>query len=470
MKIISYFCIVKRFKHIFRVILAVILTNLTTIVTAQDFSGNNAPDISVQNSRVNEEATAWLDSVDISLLTCGPGEEVWSYYGHSALRIQDKAHGSDVAVNWGMFSFRQSFFVLRFVFGLTDYQIGIYPMAHFMEEYSAEGRWVRQQRLHLSREEKMKILQAIDENAQPENRTYRYNFFFDNCTTRAREMVITNIGYCNTNFKDNDAQSSYREEIHKLNGNHRWARFGNDLLLGYMSDRDITKREWEFLPDNLSKDFATEGRKDFINDGRKDFGNDPSGNDDANRIYGKDGYLMLVDSTCYLIPPSPTREVAEAEAITPTVVFISLAVLTIGLSVLEWRKKKNFWALDAFLLILTGLPGLILFAMLFSQHPTVQVNFQMLILNPINLIFVWKTIQKMRQGKLYWYYDVWGICLVVSLFMQIGQTYAEGMLTLALSLLVRYAIKSTMLDLSANNLKIQHRIITKFSKKKKNQE
>ena len=470
MKIISYFCIVKRFKHIFRVILAVILTNLTTIVTAQDFSGNNAPDISVQNSRVNEEATAWLDSVDISLLTCGPGEEVWSYYGHSALRIQDKVHGSDVAVNWGMFSFRQSFFVLRFVFGLTDYQIGIYPMSDFMAEYSAEGRWVRQQRLHLSREEKLKVLHAIEENAQPENRTYRYNFFFDNCTTRAREMVITNIGYCNTNFKDNDAQSSYREEIHKLNGNHSWARFGNDLLLGYMSDRDITKREWEFLPDNLSKDFATEGRKDFINDGRKDFGNDPSGDADANRIYGKDGYLMLVDSTCYLIPPTPAREVAEAEAITPTMVFISLAVLTIGLSVLEWRKKKNFWVLDAFLLILTGLPGLILLAMLFSQHPTVQVNFQMLILNPINLIFVWKTIQKMRQGKLYWYYEVWGLCLVASLFMQIWQTYAEGMVTLALSLLVRYAFKSTMLDLSANNLKIQHRIITKFRKKKKNQE
>lgn len=450
----------KRFKHIFRVILAVILTNLTTIVTAQDFSGYNAPDISVQNSRVNEEATAWLDSVDISLLTCGPGEEVWSYYGHSALRIQDKAHGSDVAVNWGMFSFRQNFFVLRFVFGLTDYQIGIYPMTDFMAEYSAEGRWVRQQRLHLSREEKLKVLHAIEENAQPENRTYRYNFFFDNCTTRAREMVITNIGYCNTNFKDTDAQSTYREEIHKLNGNHRWARFGNDLLLGYLSDRDLTQREWEFLPDNLSKDFATEGRKDFIND--------TAGNTEVNHLIGKDGYLMLVDSTCYLIPP--TQKVAEAEVLTPTLVFITLAAIIIALSVFEWRRKKNFWALDAFLLILTGLPGLILFAMLFSQHPTVQVNFQMLILNPFNLIFAWKTIQKMRQGKLYWYYEVWGICLVVSLFMQIWQTYAEGMVTLALSLLVRYAFKSTMLDLSANNLKIQHRIITKFRKKKKNQE
>ena len=133
----------KRFKHIFSAILAVILINLTTEVAAQDFSRDKDSDISVQNSRVNEEATAWLDSVDISLLTCGPGQEVWSYYGHTALRIQNKAMGTDVAVNWGMFSFNQSCFVLRFVFGLTDYQIGIYPMSDFIAEYAHEGRWVR---------------------------------------------------------------------------------------------------------------------------------------------------------------------------------------------------------------------------------------------------------------------------------------------------------------------------------------
>lgn len=446
----------KRFKHIFGVILAVILTNLTTNVTAQDFSANQASEISVQNSRVNEDATSWLDSVDISLLTCGPGNEVWSYYGHSALRIQDKMHGSDVAVNWGMFSFRQSFFILRFVFGLTDCQIGIYPMTDFMAEYSAEGRWVRQQRLHLSREEKLKVLHAIEENAQPENRTYRYNFFFDNCSTRAREMVITNIGYCNTNFKDTDAQATYREEIHKLNGNHRWARFGNDLLLGYLSDRDLTQREWEFLPDNLSKDFATEGRKDFIND--------TAGNAEVNHLIRKDGYLMLVDSTCYLIPP--TQKVAEAEVITPTLVFITLAVIIIALSVFEWKRKKNFWVLDAFLLILTGLPGLILFAMIFSQHPTVQINFQLLLLNPVNLIFAWKTISKMRKGKLYWYYEVWGWCLLVALLLQIWQSYAEGMSTLAFSLLMRYAIKSTLLDLNSSKLAIQKQLMNKLRKDK----
>jgi len=448
---------VKRFKHIFRVILAVILTNLTTLVTAQDFSGSAAPDISVQNSRVNENATAWLDSVDISLLTCGPGKEVWSYYGHSALRIQDKAHNNDVAVNWGMFSFKQDFFVLRFVFGLTDYQIGIYPMTSFIAEYAAEGRWVRQQRINLSREEKMKILQAIEENAKPENRTYRYNFFYDNCTTRAREMIISNIGYKKTNFENQDSHSSYREETHKLNGSHRWSRFGNDLLLGHLADISITRREWEFLPDNLSKDFATEGRIDNINDSQN-WGDEQIINDKGN-------YVALVDSTCYLIPQQP-QVTEDEEAITPLTVAASIAIIIIGVSLVEWRKRGNYWGLDALLLILTGLPGIILFVMIFSQHPTVQVNFQLLLLNPVNLIFAWKTISKMRKGKLYWYYEVWGWCLLMALFLQIWQSYAEGMGILAFSLLMRYAIKSTLLDLNSSKLGIQKKIVKKFRKKK----
>ena len=87
----------KRFKHIFSAILAVILINLTTEVAAQDFSRDKDSDISVQNSRVNEEATAWLDSVDISLLTCGPGQEVWSYYGH---RSEERRVGKECRSRW----------------------------------------------------------------------------------------------------------------------------------------------------------------------------------------------------------------------------------------------------------------------------------------------------------------------------------------------------------------------------------
>ena len=172
----------KRFKYIFRAILAVLLIILTTNAAAQDFPGNHSKESSAGATNAQSEtsnipglAPTWLDSVDISLLTCGPGQEVWSYYGHTALRIEDKVHGTDLAVNWGMFSFQQDFFILRFVFGLTDYQIGVFPMQHFIAEYTYEGRWVKQQRLALTRDEKWKILTAIDENNQEANRTYRYN-------------------------------------------------------------------------------------------------------------------------------------------------------------------------------------------------------------------------------------------------------------------------------------------------------
>lgn len=99
------------------------------------------------------------------------------------------------------------------------------------------------------------------------------------------------------------------------------------------------------------------------------------------------------------------------------------------------------------LLILTGIPGFILLAMIFSEHPTVQINFQILILNPLNLIFAWKTCRNLYKGKIYWYYNIWGILLFVSLFMQIWQHYAEGMEILALSLLMRYVIRSIVYDL-----------------------
>ena len=445
---------------------------------AQDMMNGTAADISAQNQRVNEEATAWLDSVDISLLTCGPGQEVWSYYGHTALRIEDRAHGSDVAVNWGMFSFRQSFFVLRFVFGLTDYQIGIYPMSDFLAEYTAEGRWVRQQRIRLSREEKLNILRAIEENAKPENRTYRYNFFFDNCTTRAREMILSNIGHSNTNFTDTDTHSSYRQEIHRLNTAHPWARFGNDLLLGVMADQDIDKREWEFLPDNLSKDFAIEGRKDFS--ASTSLGSEGS-------MDVADGYVTLVDSTFYLISPQQAKTAKASAAdgsaatadgsttatskyddcVTPREVAYFLLLIIVGLCVYEAVSKKNLWWIDLVLMLLTGIPGLILLAMVFSQHPTVQLNYQMLVLNPLNLIFVWKMTKEMRRGTLPTYYEVWGLFIFASLILQIWQDYAEGMGILALSLLIRYAVKSTLLDLGDNKFGLQKFVVKKYIIRKK---
>lgn len=412
----------KRFDYIFRSFLAVILINLTTNVQAQESALPNTAKISEQNARINENAEAWLDSVDFSLLTCGPGDEVWSYYGHTALRIEDKVHHSDIVVNWGLFSFRQGNFILRFVFGHTDYQMGIMPTLDFIAEYSSQRRWVRQQRLRLTRDEKLAISRAIEANYRIENRTYRYNFFYDNCTTRARNIVFDNIDKQDVAYPSLAVPTTYRNEIHQWNKTHRWARFGNDLLLGYEADKNIGVKAYEFLPDNLSKNLDITSRN----------------------IEKKDGTIEekrpIVDSVCYLIPPQAQMEASEA--ITPSMLFACLAVIIAILCGAELYKKKNFWWLDAALLVLTGLPGLILLAMVFSLHPTVQVNFQILILNPLNLIFLWKTIKKQRIGKTYWYYNVWGGLLALSVLMQIWQHYAEGMEVLALSLLLRYCVTS----------------------------
>ena len=114
----------KHFNILFRVSLWAILLSLTCAsVKAEE--GVSIPEV---------------DSVEISLLTCGPGHEVYSLYGHTALRYNDRRTGEDWVVNYGMFSFRQRFFILRFVFGITDYKMGIIPFRDFMAEYEAEGK------------------------------------------------------------------------------------------------------------------------------------------------------------------------------------------------------------------------------------------------------------------------------------------------------------------------------------------
>lgn len=164
---ISYFCIVKRFRSLLRYIAPIIFLLLTycNSMSAQ------------QDSSLLQK----MDSVEISLLTCQPRQSVYSLYGHTAIRIQnhcsDAGMGADLAVNYGMFSFSKPYFVLRFVFGLTDYEIGIETFQEFCPEYERVGCGVLQQQLNLNREEKLALLQAIDENYRPENRVYRYNYF-----------------------------------------------------------------------------------------------------------------------------------------------------------------------------------------------------------------------------------------------------------------------------------------------------
>ncbi len=394
----------KRFKYFLRTFFIVFLLIFTI--------NTNAEETNLLKS---------MDSVDISLLTCGPGKEIYSMFGHSALRVNDKIHHQDLAFNYGMFSFDQPYFISRFILGLTDYQLGIQTMSDFMEEYEEEGRWVIQQDLKLTRKEKLDILQALSENAKEENATYRYNFFYDNCTTRARDMILTHIHRAETNISSVYQPTTYRKEIHKWNTSYPWTRCGEDLLLGLPADFDINKEKQQFLPDNLCKDIEDihyEGTFDSISNMN----------------------TKLVGCSFYLLQAKTNVE-NSSPFMTPFKTSILIFIIILGICTYEYRKKKKLWVFDLILNLLTGLIGLVLFIMIFSKHPTVSFNLQILLFNPLNLIFGWSVINSLRKkewskkGTRYMTFSI--ICVILMLTGRLFQNYADGVMLLALSLLIR---------------------------------
>lgn len=359
-----------------------------------------------------------MEHVEISLLTCSPGKEIWSLYGHTAIRYTDYLSGADLAVNYGMFSFSQPNFILRFVFGRTDYQMGITPFTEFAGEYASQGRTVIQQRLHLSAADKLAITEQITKNYEPANRVYRYNFFYDNCTTRARDMLVDHLVGERVDYRANPRiTTSYREMVHQWNGSHRWARFGNDLLLGLAADFKTNSRQQQFLPDSLRAAFG----KAIVTDAS-----------------GK--HYQLVDSTFNAVEPSGAEVTGAAglwDTIDPWMVFAVVLALTIAISAIELRRGRTIWLYDAVLLTLDGLAGLCLFMMIFSYHPTVQVNMQLLLLNPLSILMVYPVGKSAIRHRYNRYWTVLFICLLLFLVSTVFQHPAEGMPFLACSLMVR---------------------------------
>ena len=352
------------------------------------------------------EAKARIDStLSVSFITCGPGAEAYSLYGHTALHFIDRTNGTDVAVNWGIFDFNKPNFVGRFVFGLTDYLMGIYPFEAFLREYEAEGRWVKEQQLNLTPEEKLSIAEAIWENYRPENREYRYNYFYDNCTTRARDMIADHLsGKLNYQQSANEGLS-FRDLVHQYCRQHPWARFGNDMLLGLQADRPTTTRERQFLPCETMNDFdraVVDGNRRLVT-----------------------GTTTLVD-----IPENPEE---GGFPLSPRACGLLLLGIVVVLTIWEFIARKDFRWFDALLMLLCGLSGIVLTLMLFSQHPTVRLNLQLLLLNPLPLFFIWP----MLKGKCRWQYTMWIILICCFIVGSFWQTYAEGMMTVAYSLFIR---------------------------------
>lgn len=195
----------------------------------------------------------------ISLLTCSPGEELYSAFGHTAIRVVDSSTRMDYVFNYGTFDDSDPVaFYKDFTKGLMYYTLSAYPYADFVNEYSYEKRGVAEQVLRLSCAEKNNLFTALRNNLREENRHYYYYFHQDNCTTRARDMIVRNTAGGVQFGNILPAQTpSYRHLIHEYldKGHQPWSKFGIDILLGANLDKKLTNDQAMFLPDYLKKAF-----------------------------------------------------------------------------------------------------------------------------------------------------------------------------------------------------------------------
>lgn len=298
----------------------------------------------------------------ISLITCSPGAELYSTFGHSALRIVDKSTGTDIIYNYGVFDFYDPDFYAKFVRGKLLYFLDQENFSDFLYNYSADNRSVSEQVLNLSCPEKEAMQEFLFTNLRPENRQYKYDFLFDNCTTRLRDLVLTKSGkiYQTAEILSNKP-TSFRNHIHyylDLNRMH-WSKLGIDLLLGAKLDRHMNASEAMFLPDYLEKGF------------------------DSSR-----STLPLVEQKIPLYIKKEPSEINHFSFTAPGFLFSLFLIVVFALSFLKFNGAKTILALTDFLLFLiTGLLGVLLvFMWAGTDHQICANNYNLLWALPTHLL------------------------------------------------------------------------------------
>ncbi len=191
------------------------------------------------------------DKAFISVLTCSEGEELYSAFGHSAIRVCDTEKNIDYVFNYGTFNFNTPNFYLKFANGKLNYMISYGYFKRFLPEYFKDNRSVNEQILNLNSNEKQRIFEALVTNYKPENRYYKYDFFYDNCATRIYKIISENIdGEIIINSNTNE-QPSFRTYLHHYLYNSPWVETGLNILLGLPTDKNATLEQSAFLPDFL---------------------------------------------------------------------------------------------------------------------------------------------------------------------------------------------------------------------------
>lgn len=375
--------------------------------------------LSVVSDTSDVEAPA-LDSLRISIITCTPGKDIYAKFGHTALRVVDYTQSKDAVFNYGCFNYNSENFLFKFLLGQTDYLLEAEEFEYFMYRYSMMGNGVSEQVLNLTQQEANKLLTLLLENLRPENQKYRYNWLYDNCTERARDMIEKAVDGEIVYTKE-EKQITVRQMLRDCLKECKWAEFGVDMILGLEIDKNADKRIQMFIPAYYSSEA-----------------------DDAIIVRADGTKVPLVAETCNILQETFVDEETNY-FVSPLFIFTLLAIVSgVLLSAfgIGAKKKREFIWFDAILHLLQGLAGIIVaFLFFFSEHPAVSSNWLIIVFNPIALLYsCWLTYCMIKNKKnIFAYANLAVMFGFIVAMMAVPQSFNPAMYLLVLALLLRAA-------------------------------
>ncbi|CAN5435136.1 DUF4105 domain-containing protein [soil metagenome] len=318
----------------------------------------------------------------ISIITCGPGqEEVFLAFGHSAIRIYDSLNRIDYAYNYGVFDFNQPNFYINYTKGLLLFKLGVYYYSDFLNAYLDNGRWVHEQVLNLTPRQTQKLFNYLETNALPQNQTYRYDYFYNNCSSKVRD-VVADVLVDSIKFNDAHIKTNYtiRELTDIYLKQQPWGDLGIDICLGLPMDKKASPYEYMFLPDFLELGF------------------------DNAIVLRNNRWIPVVEAKYSFEPTKP--QVISDSLIHPWVAFGAFFVIAAVLSVYDLRRKKLSKWFDTIFFCVTGLIGLLLILLwTATDHQAAAKNFNILWALPTNLL-VWLIYRERSSSFLKKYFSV----------------------------------------------------------------
>jgi hypothetical protein len=378
--------------------------------------------IHIANCQTKTDSINKQSCLRISLLTCGSGEDLYSVYGHSAIRVVDSSTMTDIVYNYGTFNFSDPDFYLKFTRGKLLYYVNDESFDDFMNMYMQDGRSVYEQVLNLNPADANVVNEFLLNNLKEENKYYKYDFLFDNCSTRLKDIFTKSFG---KRFKLGhviaDDSMSFRTVLNYYERNIHWERFGINLLLSNQVDNKMTNEQSTFLPDYLMRAIA------------------------VSTIDGS----SIVKETMQLLPEKNNRNAATNE---PKLYgwFLLLGVLLISFS----SMKKHLIYFDVLFFLMLGLLGFVMLFMWFgTEHSVCAWNRNLLWAFPLHIVFAFLIPRESTQKLLYAKYT--SMLLVVSMFYSLfaQQEYIAEITPILILILYRLSkySKPTMNNMAFKN-------------------